>query len=367
VPGHGKIPQREPTSSTPRQLGERNREITSSPGGGCRTAPTTAPHGDLLQLQRQLGNRAVGALLRSGGAPAVQRNVIQRRGKHMTFLHADPTVDTQATNAEATVNSVTLGKVFHEGGSLDAERTKLLTDAGYDYSGHAELKIIAEYLFREKYDQLPKDPATLSIRLNRAPCGSCATSLVKFKTDKKLTVRIKASSITQEEGVPILQAGGIPFRLWSREQRESKVAEGWVPETVEEKRLKLAATSASERLEKDAQKKFEAASSVLGAEYEEIYTKASKIKKRKDLVAISKDLATQIKDAAPGREKKQLQALRQIYDGHAKLLRSKEVTAKGSTRELKHLDTKLAAEEGWLEQAKAAFPDAGKKWKEWAS
>lgn len=108
------------------------------------------------------------------------------------------------TWAEVTINGVSEGKWDNAG-----------------QGGHAEIRIDRD--LRAKYQ--PKDlrGKLISIVINRAPCGPCATALVKFKTDYGVEMRVKASRITRDgqAGLPIMSAAGIHFRLFTREQRDN--------------------------------------------------------------------------------------------------------------------------------------------------
>jgi len=83
-------------------------------------------------------------------------------------------------------------------------------------AAHAEDKALLRIV------QTIGDVKLISLAMNRAPCGVCAANLIKVSQHLNVPMRIKASTITKDgqAGVAALKGAGIPFRIWTEEQRD---------------------------------------------------------------------------------------------------------------------------------------------------
>lgn len=159
----------------------------------------------LAQTQsKSSSSKAIANNMSHRGISMAAVSPIQRKGEKLTF-------------AEMSIyppgNSKTIAEVTLDGVSLD----KWDNSKGQ----HAEIKIVDD--LETKYARKLKKARVLSLIINRAPCKPCAEKLVKLKTDYGIEIRVKSTIITPEGemGLPLLQEAGIPFRLYTIDQREA--------------------------------------------------------------------------------------------------------------------------------------------------
>jgi hypothetical protein len=132
----------------------------------------------------------------------------QVSGQLLNFSPEDAARTPNTTTAQASVNGVPLNS---------DNNTSVFKNSTHK---HAEIKII------EAYNSLPatNQPRLLSIRINRMPCGPCATALANLlTTNQNLAIRIKASSITERGGLATLQSTPrLHLRYWTIADIEAK-------------------------------------------------------------------------------------------------------------------------------------------------
>jgi hypothetical protein len=147
------------------------------------------------------------------------------------------TTTNSKTIAEFTLDGVSVAKVencsvtnnaaFHASVAGKAHQLGIAYEGLTDTSAapHAEDKIL-DMLF-DRGDNLASKK-TLSIRINKAPCGRCARNLTAAAKKYGLLLRFKAGWISAEgwDGIRVLAENGIGFRYWTEEDRAAKAWTG---------------------------------------------------------------------------------------------------------------------------------------------